>query len=186
MNSQSVFERQGELEEVLRTLSDSINANLRVALPGIIEEFNADEQTVKVRCAIRERITNRNKDIEYIEIPILLDVPIVMQRAGGFVTTFPIKKGDECLVMFADLCINAWWSLSGVQNIEEYRRHDFSDAFAMLGPTSQPKKVINYSTTNFEIRNENTELEDESKISMSPNGDILIKGRYVTTQEWGP
>jgi len=186
LSTQSIFERQNSEEEAYRTLSDAINANLRVAMPGIIESFNSKEQTVKVRCAIRERITNEQQEIKFVEIPILLDVPIIMQRAGGFVTTFPISKGDECIVIFSDLCINAWWSLGGVQNIEEYRRHDFSDAFAILGPTSQPKKVSNYSTTNFEIRNENPALAEESKISMSPNGDILIKGRNVTTQEWGP
>ena len=153
-------------------------------MPGIIQGFNPIEQTAKVQLAIRERITDIEKNILNLEVPILLDVPIVMPRGGGFVITFPIKPGDECLVIFSDLCINAWWSLGGVQNIEEYRRHDFSDAFAILAPTSQPKRVSNYSTNNLEIRNENPAAD--SYIQMQPDGDIVIRGRDVDIQQWGP
>jgi len=147
-------ERQQDMQEGFRRLIDNLNGQLRVAMPGIIKAFDPSEQTVTVLCAVRERVIGLTKNIEYIEIPYLLDVPVVMPRAGGFSITFPIQVGDECLVIFSDVCIDAWWADGDVQNPIEYRRHDFSDAFAILGPWSQPRVLTNYSTTDLEIRND--------------------------------
>lgn len=180
--SQGIGERQADQGEMLRRMSDNLNGQLRVALPGIIQSFDATAQTVTVNCAIRERIAGPDKSIQNIQIPTLLDVPIVLPRAGGFVITFPIKAGDECLVVFSDLCIDAWFSNGGIQNPIEYRRHDFSDAFAILGTWSQPRKVSSYSTSNLEIKAEDV----DASIKITPAGDINIRGRYVTTTEWGP
>lgn len=182
MQTQGVGERQGQMGEMLRRMNDNMNGQLRVAMPGIVQSFNPNEQTVTVLCAIRERIVGADKEIRSMAIPALLDVPIVMPRAGGYAITFPVKAGDECLIIFSDICINAWWALGGVQNMEEYRRHDFSDAIAILGPWSQPNRISGYSTENLEIKSETA----DAKISITPDGDINIRGRYVTTTEWGP
>lgn len=182
MQPQGIGERQADTGEMLRRMNDNMNGQLRVAMPGIVQAFNATDQTVTVQCAIRERIVGLDKQIQHIEIPYLLDVPIVLPRAGGFAITFPVKVGDECLVIFSDMCMNAWWSLGGVQNMEEYRRHDFSDGFAILGPWSKPNQVSGYSTSNLEIKCETA----DAKITISPAGDIVIRGRNVTTEEWGP
>lgn len=179
--SQGIGERQADFGEAMRRMIDNLNGQLRVAMPGIVRAFNSSEQTVTVECALRERIVTQNKTIEYISIPTLLDVPIVLPRAGGFAITFPVKPGDECLVIFGDTCIDAWWSNGEVQNPVEYRRHDFSDGFAILGPWSQPKRVENYSTTDLEIKCETA----DAKISIQPDGDIIIRGKTVTTQQWG-
>ena len=66
----------------------------------------------------------------------------------------PIKHGDECLVIFGDMCIDSWWELGGVQNQLENRRHDLSDGFAILGVWSQPRVLQNYSTDSCQLRNE--------------------------------
>lgn len=182
MITQGIGERQGDQGETMRRMIDNLNGQLRVAMPGIIQTFDPIEQVATVRLAIRERIVDQNKTIQNAEIPILPDVPVVMPRAGGFAMTFPVKPGDECLVIFADICIDAWWANGGVQNIQEYRRHDFSDAFAVLGPWSQPRVLAEYSSNDLEIRCETA----DAKISISPNGNIVIRGRTVTTQEWGP
>ena len=55
---------------------------------------------------------------------------------------------------FGDACIDAWWQNGGVQNQIDIRRHDLSDAFAIPGPWSQPRRVSNYSTNSCQLRNE--------------------------------
>ncbi|UUZ80628.1 hypothetical protein LJK88_38210 [Paenibacillus sp. P26] len=132
--------------EFYRVLTDSIFAGLRVAMPGIIESFSAETQTVTVRPAIREQIVDPDTlQPSWVDIPVLLDVPVVLPRAGGFAITAPIKPGDECLVVFADRCIDAWYSLGDVQNQMELRKHDLSDGFAIVGVSSQPRVLSNYS-----------------------------------------
>ncbi len=110
---------------------------IRVALPGIVQEWDAATQTCKVQLAVREKVSFAGQPRE-MDIPILVDVPVVMPRAGGYSLVFAPRTGDECLVVFADMCIDAWWQSGGVQSQADKRRHDLSDGFAILGCWSQP------------------------------------------------
>lgn len=149
-----ISERIGSEDEMYRSMGGAWANNLRVAIPGIIDSFDAATQTVTVQPTIREKIQKEDGSQEWIALPLLVDVPIVLPRAGNFILTMPITKGDECLVMFSDLCIDAWFSNGGIQNQIEKRRHDLSDGFAILGCYSQPNVIPNYSTTSAQLRNE--------------------------------
>ena len=126
---------------------------IRCHVPGIVQSYDSSQQTVTVQVAIRE-LLNEDGEGKWTEVPLLLDVPIVFPRAGGYVLTLPISQGDEVLVCFGDSCIDAWWQAGGVQNQIDIRRHDLSDAFAIPGPWSQPRRVSNYSTNSCQLRNE--------------------------------
>lgn len=149
----SISERISSDDELYRLLQENWYNNLRVCLPGIIQSFDALSQTVTVQPALREKIKDINGNIIDVQIPLLVDVPIVIPSGGGYYLTMPIAVGDECLVVFSDMCIDAWWASGGIQNQADKRRHDLSDAFAILGVWSQPNKLANYSTTSMQIRN---------------------------------
>jgi hypothetical protein len=150
---QGIGERTRQEAEIYNRIMDGIGFNMRVCCPGIIQSFDSTSQTVTVKCAVRERV-NIEGNLTWTEIPLLVDVPIVIPRAGGYMVTFPITAGDECLVVFADSCIDAWYQSGGIQNQIDRRRHDLSDAFAIIGTWSQPKKISNYSNNTVQIRNE--------------------------------
>ena len=171
--------------------------DLRVAVPAIVVSFDATKQTVVVQPAVQENIF-QNLVPTPINLPQLADVPIVIPRAGGFAVTLPVAAGDECLVVFADMCINAWWSQGAptdlnkpMPNQEERRRHDLSDGFAILGPWSQPRKLADYNTTALEIRSDddvvivqvasdslNLTVGGTTGISITP-GTVSITGALV-------
>lgn len=161
-------------EEFYRRMLDNFSANIRVSLPGIIQSFDPDTQTVTVQPSIREKVINDDLTQQWVDIPLLLDVPVVIPRAGGYVLTMPIKQGDECLVVFGDSCFDAWFSNGGVQNQIEKRRHDLSDAFALIGVWSQPRKINNYSTTSAQLRSD----DGSTYISMK-NGEIDLVASSV-------
>lgn len=154
-------------------LRQTVN-NLRVAMPGIIQSFDATEQTVTVQCAIREKI-NMDGNLSWQEIPLLLDVPIIFPRAGNYILTMPIQAGDECLVVFGDSCMDAWWQSGGVQNQIDCRRHDLSDGYAIVGLYSQPRRITNYSTNTAQLRN----ISGSAYVELSGN-DVNIVGGNVT------
>lgn len=159
--------------------------NTRVAAPGIIQSFNAAEQTVSVKLAIREKI-NTDGDERWVDIPLLVDVPIIVPRAGGYILTLPIQPGDECLVVFGDMCIDAWWQSGGVQNQIECRRHDLSDGFAILGCWSQPRVIPSYSTSSAQLRNESGSAYVEisgNNINIVAGGTVNIRGEVVRINE---
>lgn len=120
----------------------SAQDSIRCALPGIVRSFHETDQTVSVQLAIREKVRNEN-GTGYTEqaVPVLEDVPLLTPRAGGWSLLFPVQEGDECLVVFCDRCIDAWWQNGGVQSQAESRSHDYSDAIAILGPWSKPRRI---------------------------------------------
>jgi len=138
---------------VYEAVTKAIMRRLRVAMPAQIVSFDATKQTVVVSIMIRESII-LNNDQQNQVIPDLLDVPIVTLRAGGFAITPPIQVGDECLVVFADMCYNAWFTKSGYQNQERIRRHSLSDAFAIIGCWNQKRNLSDYSTNSLQIRSD--------------------------------
>lgn len=158
-----------------------ITSNLRVAIPGIIKAFDTVTQTVKVQPAIREIIYDGVGTPNPVDLPELLDVPIIMPHAGDYAITLPIQAGDECLVIFADMCIDGWWQSGGVQNQVELRRHDLSDGFAILGPWSQTKRLANYNPTKLHLYNikTGTGIEVDSQ-GVKVTGNVEITGNIMT------
>lgn len=161
--------RSGELSEVLRTERDKILSQLRVSMPGIIQSFDPETVTAVVQPAIRFTQNDNNGNAATHNYPLLVDVPIVFPRGGGCTITFPVKEGDECLLVFGDRCIDFWWQSGGVQEPVDQRQHDLSDAFAIVGPQSQAKKISGISTSAMEIRSD----DGVTKLSLNPgNGAI--------------
>lgn len=145
------FERISDPEEAEQKKLDSLSAQIRVAMPGIVKGVNLAAQTVTVQIALQGKISDDNGEA-WTNMPLLQDVPIVWPRAGGFALTLPVKTGDECLVVFGDRCIDSWWQSGGVQKPMDERTHDLSDAFAVFGITSQPRKLANVQSDAIEIR----------------------------------
>lgn len=145
-------EKMQDTMEYQARLKEMWGIDLRVATPGIIQSVDYGKQTCTVQLSVREQMNN-NGNVEWIEIPILLDVPFFIYSGGGYCLTLPIAPGDECLVIFGDNCIDAWWQNGGIQNQPDYRRHDLSDGFAVVGFRSQPERVSGYSGRSAQLRN---------------------------------
>lgn len=181
--SRNTSEIIGSEDEVYRAMGDNWKNILKVAVPGIIQSFDPQTQTVTVKPALRENITKEDFSKEWQDVPLLLDVPIVIPRSGGYSLTMPIKAGEECLVVFLDSCMDAWFSFGGIQNQIEKRRHDLSDAVAIIGLYSQPHVITNYSTDSCQLRNDEgtayIQLKDNDinivadKVKISANQIIL-------------
>lgn len=147
-------ERLDDAEEALRLAIESAQASMWTALPGTVVSVDLGAQTVSVQPTVQGSVTDETNTSKLVNLPILVDVPIVWPRAGGFALTFPVAVGDEVLVVFASRCIDAWWQSGGIGAPAETRMHDLSDGFAILAPTSQPKKLSNVSASNVQLRNE--------------------------------
>ena len=184
INNLSLPERMGFNAQQFAQLLKQYGCKLRVAMPGIVQSFNATKQTVVVQPAVQEKVNkNVNGSLVASDMPLpqLLDVPVVILGGGGgsgTVITFPIQTGDECLVIFNDFCIDSWWSSGGSNNVQlEKRRHDLSDAIAIIGPRSTPKFLSDYNTSAAELRTTDGTVKltiSESGIVIT--GDVTING----------
>lgn len=185
----SLEERVGKLELLLKNLEAGVKSGLRVSLPAIVTSFDKEKQTISCIPAIRE-LVNINGKAEFKTLPELKDVPINIPRAGGWSITLPIKEGDECQVIFQDLCIDGWWFRGGIQNWNDLRRHDLSDAIAIFSPYSQPNVLSSYNTEGLEIRSDDGKtkltltsegITIDAPEGLSINGDIQVDGDIEAT-----
>lgn len=168
--------RSGALAQVLASERKALTEQLRVAMPGIIQSFDPDAVTAVVQPAIRyiERDNDGNKSTK--DYPLLVDVPVVFPRGGGCTLTFPVEAGDECLVIFADRCIDFWWQSGGIQEPVDGRMHDLSDAFCIVGPQSQAKKIGGISTTAAQLRTD----DGSAIIELAAGGAVTITSPQIT------
>lgn len=165
----NISELIGDTEESLKSMTENYINNMRVAIPAIIVQFDSQKQTASVQPAIKDTLQGI-----FTALPELSDVPVQFPRAGGYSLTFPVKAGDECLLVFSDMCIDGWWQSGGVQNQAEKRRHDLSDACAILGITSVPKALKNVSMEGVRLQNDS----GTDYIQISEQG-IVLKSKNI-------
>lgn len=173
-------ERIADVQEGIRAAMIGFAASLWTAMPGIIQSYNAAQGTVTVQPAIKAFLTAVNPSAatpsevtgqSFVDMPVLLDVPVVYLGGGGFVATFPIAAGDECLVIFASRCIDLWWKNGGIQEQAELRMHDLSDGFALVGPRSLPKAIPSASGNTAQLRS----MDGSTYIEIAAGGVVNIK-----------
>ncbi|WP_400258171.1 Gp138 family membrane-puncturing spike protein [Serratia nevei] len=144
----------GDKQQADQALIDAINAGMRVSIPGIIQSFDADTVTCVVLPAVKGYEPESAGGGNSASLPLLVDVPVMFPRGGGVTLTFPIKSGDECLLVFADRSIDFWWQSGGVQESAAERMHHLSDALAIVGPQSQAQKISGISTSAAQFRSD--------------------------------
>jgi hypothetical protein len=135
-------------DDVAETAARERQKHIHTSLPGIVQSFDAKTQTAVVQPAIQRVWTEDGG----VDIPACLDVPVQFLGGGGYALTFPVTKGDECLLIFSERAIDHWWANGGVQLPSEFRLHDYSDAFALVGFRSRPSAIGGLSGDGVEWR----------------------------------
>lgn len=181
-------ERVGNDRTMARQQAQNALLQTYVAMPGIVQSFNAEALTVVVQPAIQGKQEFEDGMVQAVNLPLLQDVPVIFPHAGGCSITFPIKAGDECLVVCADRCIDSWWQLGGVQPQLCGRFHSLSDGFAILGPWSQAAKIGQVSTERIEVRSDDHEAvlaihpqTHDVELTTTGKVDATISGTLTAT-----
>lgn len=186
----SLNSQVGSSEHMSSQLYNTIFSMLRVSLPGIVQSFDPATCTCTIQPAIAGQGVDEKGQIQSAPLPLLTDVPVIFPRGGGCTITFPVKAGDECLVVFSDRCIDFWWQNGGVQEPVDPRQHDLSDAFAFVGPQSQAQKISGISTTSVQVRTDDgssfIELMQGGNVNITTplltvNGNVQVNGTVTST-----
>lgn len=153
----------GDDSQLYENIIKKVNFNLRCCIPGVIQRYDPKTNTASIQPAIREEIVNEDNTVQYMNLPILVNVPIIFPSCSIGSIKMLLKRGDECLVLFSDLSIDNFWKYANVQNPIEVRRHDLSDGIAIPCVLSQPNTKP-FNGTGMEITSE------DSKISITKDG----------------
>lgn len=130
------------LSDALQYFGRDLMAQLRVALPGQIQTYDAAKMTCTVQVSYN-RVYNDGREVT-INAP-LVDVPVTTIQGGGVHARFPIQPNDSCWVFFTDINLDAWHAGDGGPATPlDRRRHDIADGFALVGPNPIGKPLVTF------------------------------------------
>lgn len=186
------LERHNDFLATMKVAMSSQQTSVWTAVPGIIEDFDPAHMTCTIQPAVDSQVRDEFGAVISQSRPLLLDCPVQFPAGGGCTLTFPVAKGDECLVVFSSRCIDAWWQSGGIQLQAELRMHDMSDGFALLGFRSLPRVIPGISTSAVQLRSDDgaafIEVNPTSHAitltapgGLTINGDVQINGKATTT-----
>ncbi|MBF7994091.1 hypothetical protein IV435_06080 [Rahnella sp. SAP-29] len=173
----------GDLSQALKAMGEQLSSTLRVAVPAIIQSFDPDTVTCTVQPAVNGSVPDEAGAESTEGLTLLVDLPVVFPRGGGVTLTFPVKAGDECLVIFSDRCIDFWYQSGGTGDAVDERQHDTSDAFVIVGPQSQVKKISGISSSGAQLRTD----DGAAFIEVAAGHDITVNtpGKLTASAQGG-
>lgn len=138
LNRLNYVNTPNDLTSVLKLSLDGFGQELNCVRVGIVQEFIAEQQIVRVKIASQRLMsisadgTQNTQDYAEIYAKLCYASPYV---------TFPPQVGDECVLLFNDREMESWW-INGSANQRAYdRMHDLTDCIAICGLRSQPKLI---------------------------------------------
>jgi len=99
-------------------------------------------------------------------------------QGGGSYSAHPIVPGDYCLLLVSERSFDRWYSGADFQLPPEYRTHDYSDCFALVGvnPLATAITIPSISTQQGDhVTNGNETING----NLTVNGDIVCTGRIT-------
>lgn len=183
-----IVERYNDPQENLRVAEDALQSRVWTMLPGIVQSVTVSGgvPVASVKLATQGYDTAPDGSRTFHDLPTLPHCPIWFPRGGGYSMTFPVKKGDECMVMFASRSIDEWWQTGQAQPAYDMRKHDLSDGICVVGLTSRARPLSNISTSTAQFRSDDgatlVELNAAGKaVRIVGSGGITLDGPVHVT-----
>lgn len=166
-----------QLEDVINGAVDDLAYTLNCHRVGIIESFDPVNQTATIKL-VDKGVYEYTENETIIDYPPLLEVPVLIHKATDGGITIPIIKGDTCLVVFNDRDLDNWLLNGLIQRPNTLRKHDLSDAIAIIGIKNQKNKIADYNNLATVINYKDNKITiDDAEINLLNsvgNGNIII------------
>ena len=139
-------------------------SKINTCLPGVVVKYNPKKQLAEVKPGVDFKLTSGR----LVELPIIIDVPIVFPRAGGGGISFPIEKGDKVILLFCQRSIEEFFNKGDAASTDSERKFSLTDAMAIPG-------IVTGKESSFSPAGNRAEMVfRDFKISISRNGRIAI------------
>ena len=159
-------------EALMQILKDNIFINLNVCLPAIVKSYSLSNNTVKIQPAIQTVIIDEG----FIDMPLLLNVPVLELGGKGLSVKIPLQEGDTGIVIFCDRDISLFKQEKKNTQPNTLRKHDLGDGIFI------PMRFGNSGSSNIMIQSEdgNTQFEITSS-GINVKGNIVVDGEITAT-----
>lgn len=94
------------LIQLLKQAIDKRLLYVHTALIGRVESYDANTQLADIQPLLKRSIHTDQAQSKQEALPLLVDVPIIFPRAGGFFISLPVQPGDCVQVLFNETSID--------------------------------------------------------------------------------
>ena len=158
---------------------------VHTCIPGRFESYSEADRKASVQPLVKYR-TPENDDVSY---PIIKNVPVVFPSTAGFSLTFPIVKGDTCLILFSEVGIGNWLAGTGQEvNADDQSKFSLTDAIAVPGlfsfksvPESISNIEISDTEVNININGKQMTINNLGQINLLSGVESFVKGDTLFT-----
>lgn len=156
------------LTNLIRAHQESHDAQFRVALPGVITEYDSIRHLAKVQPLLK---TSGRNGRESEDLPVIVRVPILFPRTAKAAMYLPISKGDFVTLIFSDRHLEAWKASTGKTiEADTDRQHNLTDCWAFPGGWPETQLPAQVNKDAFEVL-----VESGTKIALGNGADELLQ-----------
>lgn len=164
-----------QLQDAIEVVAKNLISMIHTCLPAEIVKYDHTKQMADVHPLIKKKFT----DGTVIDMPVIVNVPVVWPRGGGALFSFPLIKGDGVLLAFAERNIDDWLTNGGNVAPKDRRKHSFSDAIAIPG-------LVPFNASLFPSNNEDVCLKySGGSVCIHNNGQIDMNDGNLTVDKNG-
>jgi hypothetical protein len=127
-------------DEIKRALKETFEysmTNVHTCFPGSVVSYNAETRRAEIQPYLKRKMPNG----EFLNFPIIPDVPVLFLGTKKYTIHIPLEKDDEVLMIVCERATDVWRDNGAVDNEDpDPRRFSLMDSFAI--PGLQPKQFI--------------------------------------------
>lgn len=169
------------LADALEAVTEHRTREVRTAEPGRIISYDPEKNRAEVELCIKGKLYCVD-GYETTPAPLLPTVPVLWPRGGGAFITWPLKKGDYCLVIVQRKSIDQWCAKGGTQVDPIFDwYHCYDDAVAIPGFYPYPEALKHEDLDNivlgFEKGGVRLKIKEDSVEVTSNKGEAIFKAR---------
>lgn len=157
-----------QVEEVAR----SVMEEMHTAIPAKIQKFDATKNMATVK-PYGTFVTGAGKKMAY---PVITGVPFIFPQcpSANIEITFPVKAGDDCLVIISEVELDAW--LGGGESDNDMR-FDLSSAVAIPGLLNKSNSTLEEACNEncIVLKNGSTKMK-VAKTGVEITGNLKVSG----------
>lgn len=179
------------LAQVISQAITFVLSNVHTSMPGRVESYDQSTGLANVQPTLKRKYASED---EATEMPIISNVPVVMQRSSNAIIKTPLLPGDYVLLVFSERGIDRWLQNGGVVDPLDSAMFALNDAVAIPGlyPNGEPPKP-NAASTSVEISNGTAHVEvsqdgtvrmvaDNATVEIDQAGNATVTGTKITLE----
>ena len=124
------------MSQALDSYFENAMLGVHTALPAVVVKYDEKTHRAQVKPSVPLLMANGVQ----VELPELLDVPVMFPAAASFDLEFPLDKDDPVMLVFQEQDIAAWKAGDKAPKSAAASRFNLDGAIALPGMFSRPAK----------------------------------------------